>query len=237
MSPLIERGRRGVMPETNFTLSHQMKLFLASALDKMKDQLLAEVGSLQSKKIAYITNPADDDIEREWNDLRWIKNDRDMLISCGAELVPLDLRVVQGEELKEILMSCDMIYVSWWNNDYFLKLAKQSGYADFLPELVREHNKVYLSTSAGSCVMGNFVCAYTADGSLAKLIPGYWFYAMMLVPHRWGGSESSKIKKLRHFEEHYVTATSFLTLTDFQAIIVDEHGMRIVTNTQEEIIL
>lgn len=53
------------MPETNFTLSHQMKLFLASALDKMKDQLLSEVGSLQSKKIAYITNPADDDIEKE----------------------------------------------------------------------------------------------------------------------------------------------------------------------------
>lgn len=38
-------------------------------------------------------------------------------------------------------------------------------------------------------------------------------------------------------EHHYDTATSFLTLTDFQAIVVDEHGMRIVTNTQEEIIL
>lgn len=85
--------------------------------------------------------------------MRWIKNDRDMLISCGAELVPVDLRITQGEQLKEVLMSCDVIYVSGGNNDYFLELAKQSGFADFLPDLVRKYNKIYISTSAGSCVM------------------------------------------------------------------------------------
>ena len=206
-----------------------MKLFLASALDKMKDQLLAEVGSLQDKKIAYCINPADERTAIEWTDIRWLKNDRDMLVECGTELVPVDLRVMQGEELKLVLESCDMLFVSGGDTNYFLKLAHESGYATLLPDLIGRQQKVYLSTSAGSCVMGSFVRAYAADGSITELIPGFWYYQTMMVPHRWRGTAFNKAKYLWQMERLFDEGWSFLALTDYQAIVVEEHWMRIVT--------
>ena len=71
-----------------------------------------------------------------------------MFIDCGAELMPIDLRVLQGEELKLVLESCDMIYVSGGENAYFLSVAKQSGYSDVISDFVRNQNKIYMSTSA-----------------------------------------------------------------------------------------
>lgn len=115
-----------------------MKLFLASALSEMKQQLLEKMGSLDGKKIAYITNPADNDIvdENEREILWWLKNDRDMLEECGVILVHVDLRIIQNIELKEILENLDGIYVSGGDTYYFSELARESGYAIILHELL-----------------------------------------------------------------------------------------------------
>lgn len=133
-----------------------MKLFLASALSNMKEQLLEKVGSLQGKKIAYIINPADQDIvsDPEGENVWRLKSDRDMLESCGTILTKVDLRKTQHSELAEVLEKLDGIYVSGGNTYYFRQLAQESGYDTLLRSLLTSQEKIYMSTSAGSCVMG-----------------------------------------------------------------------------------
>ncbi len=204
-----------------------MKLFLASALDKMKDQLLAEVGSLQGKKIAYITNPADPYIEKSWPNQWRLKNDKEMLLAFGAELIPVDLRVVQHDALSLALGDSQGVYVSGGKTYYFLQLADASWFTTLISAWVATPGNVYMGSSAWSCIMGKQI-KYLEDGrEKFALFEGFGMVEATLLPHWWAEWSWEEYQKtLNHF---YAEGLSLITLTDQQALVVDEHGMRIVT--------
>jgi len=89
-----------------------MKLFLASSLYQMGRLTTTYVGSLENKTIAYITNPADQDIQKHGTNLWWIKNDKDLLESLGAKLYGIDLKKMKEKELQKEIQKCSLIYVS-----------------------------------------------------------------------------------------------------------------------------
>lgn len=205
-----------------------MKLFLASALSAMKDQLLEKVWSLQGKKIAYIINPADQDIasEPEGENIWWLKNDRDMLESCGAILTKVDLRKTQHNELAEVLEKLDGIYVSGGNTYYFRQLAQESGYDTLLRSLLTSQEKIYMSTSAGSCVMGSRLKFLEPWREEYKLFDGFGFVPSMIVPHRWSGDFKEDYEYVLEFI--YKEKQPIITLTDQQALRVTEQGIQII---------
>ncbi len=208
-----------------------MKLFLASALSCMKDQLLEKVWSLESKKIAYIINPADLDTEHEpeGENIRRLKNDRDMLESCGAVLTKVDLRVTQHGELQQTLEKLDGIYVSGGNTYYFRKLAQESGYDSLLHSLLASQQKIYMSTSAGSCVMWGKKIKYLEPGREEyTLFDAFNFVPTMILPHRW--SKEFKWDYEYVLEFIYKEKQSIITLTDQQALRVTDSGFEIVEN-------
>ncbi len=212
-----------------------MKLFLASALSNMKEELLKKVWSLQDKKIAYIINPADQDVtnEPEGENIRWLKNDRDMLESCGAVLTKVDLRVTQHSELQEMLEKLDGIYVSGGDTFYFSELAKKSGYDKVLHRVLSEGGKVYMSTSAGSCIMGTNKIKHNKDIKPWReeytLFDAFNYVPSMILPHRWSKDFKNDYEYVLEFI--YKEKQSIITLTDEQALWVTLEWIEIVKNT------
>jgi len=208
-----------------------MKLFLSSALYTMKDELITFFWDLSWKKIAYITNPADEILEARWWIASRIEKDKEMLISCKIDLISIDLKTYSSQDLWDCLLECDWIYVSGGNAAYFMELAKKSGYAQLLPDLLTKHNKIYMSTSAWSCVMWEYIREYDDQENVINILPWRWWYASMLIPHRWYASSRFKNKYLwKNIETMYDFWSSCLTLTDNQAIVVDDAWMKIISN-------
>ncbi len=195
----------------------------------MREQLLEKVGSLTGKKIAYIINPADRDVEKEpeGEDMRRLKNDRDMLEECGAVLVKVDLRVTQHEKLAEALETLDGIYVSGGNTYYFSELVKQSGYDLLLHDFVTTKWKFYVSTSAGSCIMGDKKFTYSEPGREEYLLfDGLKYVPAMILPHRWSKDFKDDYEHVLEFI--YKAKESIITLTDQQALWVTDHWIEII---------
>lgn len=205
-----------------------MRLFLASALHEMLWSLIHKLWSLEGKKVAYITNPADYDLAelQAWETLWWIDNDAKMLRSIGVDLYPVDLRVTQGDELRKELENLDGIYVSWGSTYYFRQLARESGYDKIIDSLLREQNKFYISTSAGSCVMGNKLKFIESGWEEYKLYEWLWFIPSMILPHRWSQWFKEEYEQL--IPLLYAHQQSFITLSDGQALRVTQQWIDII---------
>ncbi len=203
-----------------------MKLFLASSLYQMGRLTTTYVGSLENKTIAYITNPADQDIQKHGTNLWWIKNDKDLLESLGAKLYGIDLKKMKEKELQKEIQKCSLIYVSWGNTYYFNELAIESWFNRVIPKAVKEWWIKYLSTSAWSCMVGSTI--QHIEKWRNRYIHFEWFNLInaMIVPHRWSDDFQEEYEHL--IPLRYKNKRNVITLTDTQAIVADDDHRKIV---------
>ena len=200
-----------------------MKLFLASALDHVRDLFIEKIGDINWKKIWFISNPAD--LSREWTiDPRWVKWDKDMLFSLWWNIVDIDLRETKDETLFGIISSCDILYVSGWNTRYFKELADSSGFQKIIDELIIKKWLLYVSTSAGSCVMWTSI-KYLDPGNF-QIEKWYWLINAMILPHWW--SEDFKQEYEDTMPKIYNDKQSVITLNNNQAIYADNNWYQIL---------
>ncbi|HRX63746.1 MAG TPA: Type 1 glutamine amidotransferase-like domain-containing protein [Candidatus Absconditabacterales bacterium] len=200
-----------------------MKLFLASALDHVKGLFVENIGDINGKGIGFITNPADMDREGD-QDPWWVLNDLNMLKSLGGKIKQIDLRETKNEDLFNIVSGCDILYVSGGNTRYFKNLADESGFNKIVDELILTGKIIYISTSAGSCVMGTGI-KYLDPGDF-KIEKGYGIVSAMILPH-WG-SEDFKKEYEDTIEKIYQDGQNIISIADTQAILVDNQGYKII---------
>ena len=200
-----------------------MKLFLASALEQVKNLFIEKFWNIDKQKIGFISNPAD--LDREWDiEPRWVSDDRKMLESLWWEIYDIDIREIKDAQLFEIVSKLDFLYVSGWNTRYFKMLADSSWFQKVVNELILKWSVKYISTSAWSCIMGTSI-KYMDPGDF-QIEEWYGIVNSMILPHRW--SEHFKQEYEDTMPKIYNDNQNIITLTDNQALFVDDKWMIIL---------
>lgn len=203
-----------------------MKLFLTSSFSSIPTQAKQHLGDLSWKQVAYITNAADEYIAKKWPDLWRIKRDKDLLVEMWCELIPVDLRIIQGNELQVILDHCDGMFVWGGNVSYLRWVMQTSGLDTMMKEFLEKDSAFYIGSSAGSCVMGNWI-EYLDDGEKCyDIYDGLGYVDAIILPHWW--TEDFVAWSLERVAKMINIGKNLLTITDRQAIVVNDGGMRIV---------
>lgn len=130
-------------------------------------------------KIAFIPNAGD-----VCEDRQFVTLGREYLKASGFDILVFDLRENSNFD---ILNECDAIYTSGGNCFYLLSLMKKTGFDVFLKNWI-EQNKIYIGSSAGSCIMGTSLEPYKTldDPQLAPDLESYDALSIVdyvIIPH------------------------------------------------------
>jgi dipeptidase E len=203
------------------------KLFLTSVnIDKLPEFIGKDTKGL---KVAFIQTAADP-YEDKW----FVEADRKKLIEFGFNLIDLDLKDKNQNELQNVLDGVDIIYITGGNSFYLLDKMQQSGFDKILPDLL-EQGIIYAGSSAGAVVIGSSLEPIRSldDPSKApnlKLYNGLGLVDFVIIPHY--GKEKYKEKQDKIISE-YSDKFKIQTLTDNQTILVDGDNYRLVGEGDE----
>lgn len=132
-----------------------MKLYLASTFANVAKSFIDIFNLVPSEnKVAFVANASDPYPEHAWTDV-----DRNKLVDLGFIVEDIDLRTIQGDELRQKLSNVDIIFVAGGNVTYLLDIARKSGFIEIIKEL-KESGKIYVGSSAGSILAGPSIEPY-----------------------------------------------------------------------------
>lgn len=207
-----------------------MRAFLTSSVDVVAKQVAQEIGKTELK-LVFIYTAAE--VEEGGKDADWCQLDRSSLVSAGFKVTDYTLTDKHKSDLLHDLSSFDVIYVSGGNTFYLLQQSQLSGFVDVVGDLVKNQGKIYIGSSAGSCIAGPdiFPTSKVDDPNMAPFIHSYVGYQLVnfcVLPH-WGSD---------HFRESYLNnrldftylpnQVPLMTLTDTQYVSVENDRIRIV---------
>src|SRR5258706_11049203 len=110
-----------------------MKLILTSSNNfVVKDCINHLDRDPHSMKLTFIPTAA----EVEKGDLQWLKDDRQALVDIGFQVTDFTLTNKTSDQVKETLLSTDMVFVSGGNVFYLLQEMRKSGFASMISEYV-----------------------------------------------------------------------------------------------------
>lgn len=195
------------------------KLFLASfasvSLDLIRNMLPKPPNQL---KAAFIPTAGD-----PYEDKGFVYVDRDVLTNMGMSVIDVDLKVIRGKELEEVLSDVDVILVAGGNTFYLLDQVKKSGFDVIVKKLI-DKGVVYIGSSAGS-----ILCCPTIEGAKRFDSPtdapdltdysGLNLVDFIVIPHAHKERYKERIQQTT--EEMESKGYSVKTLTDDQAIFID----------------
>lgn len=130
-----------------------MKLILASSGFNAPEAV--------SKCLEFVRKPAgeinfaviNEAMAVEHGDHRWFLEDMDSIRdNFGGNIEFVNLLANDTEKIKERLAVADVIFVAGGNTDWLMSVLVKSGVDKILPKLLE--GKVYVGSSAGSCVLG-----------------------------------------------------------------------------------
>ena len=197
-----------------------MKILLSCNKEIIKKYLNA------NSKIGFIPTASELDEDR-W----YMEKDRDGLISMNYDLTIIDITNESTDNINSIFNSMDAIFVAGGNAFYLLQQLKEKNVLSSLIEFADK--KTYIGASAGSCIACPSIdyleklddkkdAPKLKDYSAMNLINGY------ILPHYKSDDEYTKLID-DTIEEH--KDLNFITLTNEQAIIVEDYNKYTIVNT------
>lgn len=205
-------------------LMNSMNLYLTSTFANVAISFV-DIFKLNpsENKVAFIANASDIYSEHPWTDL-----DHSKLVELGFVVEDIDLRIVQGNELRQRLSNIDIIFVAGGNVTYLLNIARTSGFIEIVSELV-QHGKIYVDSSAGSALTGPSIEPFYNDEQLKLKETGHdivltdftalGFVDFVILPHYDVLKFKQKFDLLR---EQFKDQFTFLTKEDDEAVAVRE---------------
>lgn len=204
---------------------YMKKLFLASfasvSLDLIKELLPKPASQL---KAAFIPTAGD-----PYEDKSFVYIDREKLVNMGFEVIDVDLKEIQGDDLEKILSNVDIVLVAGGNVFYLLDQIRKSGFDIIIKKLI-DKGLIYIGSSAGAAI-----CCPTIEGAKRfddpNKAPGLTDYSglnlfeKIIIPHAQKEKYFERIKQTT--QEMKEKGFEVVTLTDDQAIIVDGDKFRI----------
>lgn len=199
------------------------RLYLTSVkLDKLKELLQGPPDNL---RLAFIPTAADT-YKNKW----FVEEDRKKLKEMGFKMFNLDLKGKNRHELEKELENVQVVYLTGGNSFYLLEKIRESGFDKVIMELV-EKGVIFAGASAGAVVAGKDISqARLLDdptkASNLKSTKGLGFVDFIIFPHYGNQKYEEKYKKI--IAECKSKKIKYVTLTDNQAIIIEESNYRTV---------
>ncbi len=197
-----------------------MKILLSSNMMIVKEYIK------ENSKVGFIPTAS------ELDDDRWyMEESRNNLKNMNFDVIDIEISNESKEEILDKFNNIDAIFVAGGNCFYLLQQLKLK---DVLQELINfANNKIYIGSSAGACIACpsiNYVekLDNKLEASLLKnynamnLIDGY------ILPHYQSKEKYTNLSN--EIIEEYQNL-NFITLTNEQAIIVNDRNDYQVVNT------
>lgn len=200
-----------------------MKLLLTS----VSISPLKELTSIPYRDLRLVYIPTAADLaEDKW----FIDADRKRFTEMGIRFQELDINGKTPEELLSALRPAHAVFVSGGNTFYLLEKARESGFDRVIKQLVK-NGVIYIGGSAGAVIAGPTIAPVVPldDPAVApdlKTFKGFNLVDFVVLPHY--GKEKDKAKYEAIMDEFGKTSLKLLPLRDDQAVIVDDHGHRVV---------
>lgn len=189
-----------------------MKLLLTSAGFR-NDDIIQACEKLVGKKCRNIKVATIEDAHLvETGNLSWFEEEKSSL----AKLFPKGLETLELQkkplvEIRRQLSDADMIYCFGGNASYLAKVLEETGFAKILPEILE--TKVWVGSSAGSCVMGHKESKQTTSEVYQE--EDYYDHFLNLIPavimphyHGWFKFEKPEILREAKNSKYPVYALS-----------------------------
>ncbi len=201
------------------------RILLVSMMHNVTDLFQSVEPNLQGKTVTYIPTAA---IAEEIEGMA--QEETKMLERLGLAVDDLEVSTAPRERIEESLTKSDMIFVGGGNTFFLLQELKKSG-ADQI--LIREVNKgkLYVGESAGAVVAAPDI-GYSAQMDCPGKAPELTEYSGLglvdfyVVPHL--GNEDMGEGAERIIEK-YSGTLDLKVITDYQAILVEDDEIKILT--------
>lgn len=200
-----------------------MKLLLTSvSISPLKELTTIPYRDL---RLVYIPTAADP-YEDKW----FIEEDRKRFRQMGIRFQELDIKGKTSEELLRVLRPAHAVFVSGGNTFYLLEKARESGFDTVIRKVVND-GVIYIGGSAGAVIAGPTIepVSRLDDPSVVPHLTsfdGFNLVDFVVLPHY--GKEKDKAKYEAIMDEFGKKNLKLLPLRDDQAVIVDDHGYRVV---------
>ncbi len=132
-----------------------MKLYLASYAMVTMDKILKNEQEDFTGKTAVFIPTAGDPYENK----DFVEADKDALLEHGLDVVDLDLKTANTEEIKDKIDKASIVLVAGGDTFYLMDYLKKSGADEVIKKFV-EKGGIYIGSSAGS-----IVCCPTIEGA------------------------------------------------------------------------
>lgn len=178
-------------------------------------------------KAAFVPTAGD-----PYEDKDFVYVDREALVDIGISVVDIDLKATKHKELENTLSQVDLVLVAGGNTFYLMDKIKESGFDTIVKKRIKA-GLIYIGSSAGS-----IVCCPTIDGakqfddpSDAPNLTDYFglnLFDKIIIPHAHKEKYFERIKSTTQRMEQQ--GYEVVTLTDDQAIIIDNQDVKLVSN-------
>ena len=160
-----------------------MKLYLASyAMASMAKIIKHEGNDFAGKKAVFIPTAGD-----PYDNKDFIESDRIALEKYGLDVIEMDVKNKNEEEIREVFDGADVVLVAGGDTFYLMEKLKESGADKIIKEFVARGG-IYIGSSAGS-----IICCPTIEGAEdfddPKLAPkldnfdGLGIFRDVIIPH------------------------------------------------------
>ena len=160
-----------------------MKLYLASyAMVSMAKIIKHEGRDFVGKKAIFIPTAGD-----PYDNKDFIEADRIALEKYGLDVVEMDIKNKNEEEIRKAIVGADIVLVAGGDTFYLMEKLKESGADKVIKDFIKK-NGIYIGSSAGS-----IICCPTIEGAeefdnpnLAKGLDnfdGMGVFKDVIIPH------------------------------------------------------
>ncbi|MDR0462461.1 MAG: Type 1 glutamine amidotransferase-like domain-containing protein [Christensenellaceae bacterium] len=194
-----------------------MKLVLMSANNtkEITEKIVELVGKPANEISVCMINEASNlsNGDRRWFFKGWAK----VANAFGGKISCCNLLAMDIKQVETWLMEYDVIWCWGGNTDYLKSVFDKTGFSTILPKLLK--TKVWVGSSAGSCIMCNRPSIKPAEYGVSK-----WFgYVNCCIRPHINASYKSKEDNKKNLDDSYAESQNQIlyALSDTSAVIVD----------------
>lgn len=205
-----------------------MHVFLTSSVHAVAHQVAADIGSrVHGMKLAFIRTAA----EAEEGPFDWLEADRAALQSAGFDVTDYTFTDKNVQEVRDELSTFDVLYMEGGHTFYLLQQMQQCGAIEIIRDLVQNHGKIYIGTSAGSIVAGPDVAPAQLGESYEKAPQldgtiGLCLVQFVIFPH-WGSRAFAEIYHNERLDTAYESKHPIVLLRDSMYVEVKDDWYQI----------
>ena len=203
-----------------------MKLYLASyAMVSMAKIIKHEGRDFVGKKAIFIPTAGD-----PYDNKDFIEADRIALEKYGLDVVEMDIKNKNEEEIRKAIVGADIVLVAGGDTFYLMAKLKENGADKVIKDFI-EKNGIYIGSSAGS-----IICCPTIEGAeefdnpnLAKELDnfdGMGVFKDVIIPHTQKEKYFERIR--RATERLEAKGYKIYPLTDDDVLIFDGDSCEIL---------